>query len=62
MYTISELVSAAQNIFRQSPAAVRAALELSGKKTFSLDEAKRVVEAFLIREVKPNGTNLATRR
>ena len=62
MYNINELTAAAWKIFNRSPAAVRAALEFSGKQTFSLDEAKQIVEAFLIREVKPNGANMATGR
>lgn len=62
MYTIDELTRAAHKIFMTSPTLTRAALELSGKKTFSLDEAKRIVEAFLIHEVKTNGANLAVGR
>lgn len=62
MYKIEELTQSARKIFNASPAAVRAALEISGKKTFSLDEAKQIVEAFLIREVKTDGSNLAARR
>lgn len=62
MYSIDELIQFARKLFNSSPTAARAALELSGKKIFGLDEAKRIVEAFLIREVKPNGSNLATGR
>jgi len=62
MYTTDELTKAARKLFGASPAAVYAALKLTGKNTFGLDEAKRIVRAFLIREVKPNGTNLAAGR
>lgn len=62
MYTVSELTKAAHKLFNASPTLTRAALEFSGKKTFSLDEAKQIVAAFLIREVKTDGSNLATGR
>lgn len=61
MYTIDELTQSAR-IFNASPTAIRAALELSGKKIFEFDEAKKIVENFLIREVKSDGSNLASGR
>ena len=62
MYTIRELTAAALKIFHTSPVNVRAALELAGKDTFDIDEAKRIVDDFLTHEVKPDGTNLAAGR
>lgn len=52
MYTIDELVKASWKIFQYSGALVAAALQETGIKEFSLDEAKEIVEAFAKREVK----------
>lgn len=52
MYTIDELVKAAWKVFNHSGALVAAALQETGIKEFSLDEAKEIVEAFAKREVK----------
>ena len=52
MYTIDELIRASRKIFGESPVLVEAALKLSGKKIFTLDEAKQIVAAFATREVK----------
>ena len=51
MYTIKELVAAARKQFGYSPALVEAALKLSGKKKFTLEEAQAIIEAFANREV-----------
>lgn len=51
-YTIKELIQAAHNVFKLSGALVEAALLLSGKKKFTLDEAKAIVNEFANREVK----------
>ena len=52
MYNLDELVRAATKIFGQSPVLVEAALKLDGRKLFTVDEAKRVVDEFAKREVK----------
>ncbi len=52
MYTIDELVKAAQKVFNHSGTLVAAALKETGITEFSLDEAKEIVEAFAKREVK----------
>lgn len=52
MYNLDELVHAAEKLFKQSPVLVEAALKLDGRKTFTVDEAKRVVDDFAKREVK----------
>ena len=46
MYTIEELVKAARKIFKQSGALVAAALKANGKKSFTIEEAKKIVKAF----------------
>lgn len=52
MYTIKELVRVAYKIFGVSGALVQVALEASGRKEFTLDEAKEIVEEFAKREIK----------
>ena len=50
-FTIKELVQVAHRIFKTSGALVEAALRLTGRKTFTLDEAKAIVNEFANREV-----------
>lgn len=52
MYTLDELVQAARKIFGESPVLVEAALKITGKKSFTLDEAKKFVAQFAKHEVK----------
>ena len=52
MYTTEELVAAARKTFKQSGALVAAALKASGKKTFKLGEAKKIIKAFANKKVK----------
>ena len=50
-FTVKELVQVAHKIFKVSGALVEAALRLTGRKTFTLDEAKSIVDEFANREV-----------
>ena len=52
MYTIKELSSASKKFFGVSGALVAAALKETGKETFTLEEAKKIIEEFANREVK----------
>lgn len=51
MYTIEELINASDKL-GASPVLVEAALKSTGRKKFELSEAKEIVAAFAIREVK----------
>lgn len=51
-YSIKELVQVARKLFKQSGALVAAALRLSGKNSFTLDEAKQIVKEFAERPVE----------
>ena len=55
MYSIKELISAAQKQFGLNPALVEAALKETGKTQFTFDEARAIVNEFSKREVKTNG-------
>lgn len=50
-YTTDELTAAAQKVFGYGKALVAAALHMSGKTEFTLDEAKAIVEEFAQSEV-----------
>ena len=50
MYTIEEMVKAAKTL-GYSGALVAAALRLSGKETFTMEEAKKIIKAFAKSEV-----------
>ena len=52
MHEITELIRAAEKIFGRSPVLVEAALKATGRKTFTLDEAKLIVTTFAESEVK----------
>ncbi|MBQ4495037.1 MAG: hypothetical protein II968_04650 [Selenomonadaceae bacterium] len=51
-YSIKELVQVARKLFKHSGALVEAALQLSGKKSFTLDEAKLIIKEFAERPVE----------
>ena len=51
MYQIEDLISRARELFGMSPALVKIALEATGKKRFSLKEAKAIVKKFAAQEV-----------
>lgn len=51
-YTIPELVEAAKSEFNASSVLVRAALTKEGKKSYTLKEAKEVIERMKKKEVK----------
>lgn len=52
MYTIEELTQAARKLFGYSGALVAAALRLSGKKQFTIEEAEKIVKAFANKAVE----------
>lgn len=51
-YTVPELVEAASSEFGTSSVIVRAALKKAGKKTYTMREAKQLVEKMKNKEVK----------
>lgn len=51
-YKVSEFVEAAQRIFNVMPECVAAALTKAGKTELTLTEAKKIVGAFMKKEVK----------
>lgn len=50
-FSIKELVQVARKIFKVSGALVEAALKASGKRTFTLDEAKLIIKDFAERKI-----------
>lgn len=52
MYTIEELVRAAQVQFGLSPVLVEAALRATGKTEFTLEDARRITEQFALKVVE----------
>lgn len=51
-YKASELASKAYQVFGTTPEVVAVALKTAGKKTATVDDAKKIVKEFLEREVK----------
>lgn len=51
-YTIPELVEAAKSEFNTTSIVVRAALAKAGKESYTMREAKQLVERFKNKEVK----------
>ena len=51
-YTISELANAAKSEFNTTSIVVTAALTKAGKETYTMREAKQLVERFKNKEVK----------
>ena len=58
-YSIQELVQVAQKFFKQNGVLVEAALKGTGKKSFTIGEAKQIIREFAKREVNLYGRNLA---
>ncbi|MEH2941923.1 hypothetical protein VSQ32_03395 [Lachnospiraceae bacterium KK002] len=52
VYSAEELADSAKNMFHTRKECVLAALEAAGKKECTVSEAKKMVEAFLKREVE----------
>ncbi|SCJ45274.1 Uncharacterised protein [uncultured Eubacterium sp.] len=52
VYTVSQLAAASDKLFGTSKIIVKAALKTSEKKTFTEDEAVKIVNAFRKKEVK----------
>lgn len=51
-YKAAELAAKARQMFDTTPEVVTVALRLTGKESFTVDEAKQTVQEFLNREVK----------
>lgn len=51
-YTVEELVSAAKSEFDTTSIVVRAALEKAGKKSYTIREAKQLIERMKKKEVR----------
>lgn len=52
MYTIEELTRAARKLFGYGGALVAAALKSSGKTSFTIEEAKKIIEKFANKAVE----------
>lgn len=52
LYTVKELIRAAETAIKQPQDCVTAALIMSGKEVMTLDEAKRTVKKFMERKVR----------
>lgn len=52
VYTVKELIRAAETAIKQPRDCVTAALIMSGKEVMTLDEAKRTVKKFMERKVR----------
>jgi len=50
-YQIEDLINRARELFGVSPALVKVALTATGKKKFTLKDAKRIVKEFAAQEV-----------
>ena len=51
-YKVSELAAKARQMFDTTPEVVSVALQLGGKDSYTVDEAKQIVNDFLNKEVK----------
>lgn len=51
-YTIGEFASAPTSVGTENPDIVTAALTVSGKKSFTVSEAKEIIEKFKKKEVQ----------
>lgn len=51
-YTVDEFANAPASVGAKSPDIVRAALATAGKKSATIEEAKKIVEKFKNKEVK----------
>ncbi len=51
-YKASELAARARQMFNTTPEVVSVALQLGGKDSYTVEEAKQTVKDFLNREVK----------
>lgn len=51
-YTIPELLKAAETEFETTSVVVRAALKQAGKKSYTLNEAKKLIERMKHKEVR----------
>ncbi len=51
-YKAAELAAKAREMFGTTPEVVTVALRLTGKQSFTVEEAKQTVQDFLNREVK----------
>ncbi len=51
MYSVADLTGAARTRFNVSPEIAAAALRMAGKQKATLAEAKRIIEAFMSKEV-----------
>ena len=52
VYAVSQLAEVSGRLFGTNEVIVKAALKMSGKETFTEDEAVRIVNAFRKKEVK----------
>lgn len=51
-YKVSELAAQARQLFDTTPEVVTVALNVAGKKSVTIEEAKEIVKKFLNQEVK----------